>query len=170
MSGADSRGGLTWGTTLALQPLDQAHALSLLRDLSADAEDTTAHIPQVIDTIVRLSQGNPYHIEMLLADWRMHHANSLVAAASAADATAVSWAPPDDLRSAFARQYGGLSPDAQHVVQVLAVAGKAMAPREVATLLGLDGGVSERVVLEMLTITRSSPSGSLTPPIDTSCG
>jgi len=149
VSGADSRGGLTWGTTLALQPLDQAHALSLLRDLSADAEDTTAHIPQVIDTIVRLSQGNPYHIEMLLADWRMHHANSLVAAASAADATAVSWAPPDDLRSAFARQYGGLSPDAQHVVQVLAVAGKAMAPREVATLLGLDGGVGERVVLEM---------------------
>ena len=145
--GASGGGGLGWGTTVALQPLEQSHALSLLQGLSTEAEDTTA---QVRETIVRLSQGNPYHIEMLLTDWRMHHANSLVAAASAGDAGRVSWTPPDDLRSAFARQYGGLSTDAQHVLQVLAVAGKAMAPREVATLLGLDGGVSERVVLEML--------------------
>jgi tetratricopeptide (TPR) repeat protein len=145
--GGEGGGGLVWGTTVVLQPLEQSHALSLLRDLAADAQDTN---PEIHETIVRLSQGNPYHIEMLLADWRAHHANSLVAAADSGDATAVSWTPPDDLRSAFARQYGGLSRDAQHVLQVLAVAGKAIAPVEVASLLGLDGGVSERVVLEML--------------------
>src|SRR5207249_844493 len=63
--GGEAGGGLAWGTTIALQPLEQSQALSLLRDLSADAEDTSA---QVRETIVRLSQGNPYHIEMLLTD------------------------------------------------------------------------------------------------------
>lgn len=145
--GGEGGGGLAWGMTIALQPLAQPHALRLLGVLAAEAEDTS---PQVRETIARLSQGNPYHIEMLLADWRAHHANSLVAAAGSGDATAVTWTPPDDLRSAFARQYGGLSRDTQHVLQVLAVAGKALAPAEVARLLGLDGGVSERVVLEML--------------------
>src|SRR5204863_831622 len=55
-----------------------------------------------------------------------------------------------ELRAAFARQYDSLSTDAQHVLQVLAVAGKAMAPDDASTLLGLSEGASERVVLEML--------------------
>ena len=142
-----ARGGLGWQETIALQPLDRPQALSLVRDLSADSDDVSA---QIRDTIVRLAQGNPYHIEMLLSHWRTHKATSLVAAESSGDAAAISWAPPEDLRTAFARQYGGLSTDVQHVLQVLAVAGKAMAPGELGTLLGLDGGGVERVALEML--------------------
>src|SRR5438876_6210359 len=139
--------GLPWTETVELHPLDRSQALTLIRDLSTDSKPPEAEIR---DAIVRLSQGNPYHIEVLLTDWRMHQEHSLVAAESIGDGVTLSWAPPEDLRAAFARQYGGLSTDAQHVLQVLAVAGKAMSPHEVSTLLGLTEGASERVVLEML--------------------
>ena len=141
------RGGLVWEESIQLQPLDRSEVLNLIRDLSADSEDVSSRIRE---TIVRLAQGNPYHIEMLLADWRTHQAKSLVAAESSGDARAISWTPPEDLRAAFARQYGGLSPDAQHVLQILSVAGKAMAPSDLANSLGLQGGVVEQAALEML--------------------
>ena len=141
------RGGLVWQETVQLQPLDRLQAVILIRDLSLADEDVSAEIRE---TIVRLAQGNPYHIEMLLADWRRHQAKSLVAAESSEDAIVISWTPPEDLRTAFARQYGGLSTDVQHVLQVLAVAGRAMAPAELASLLGLQDGVIERAAVEML--------------------
>jgi tetratricopeptide (TPR) repeat protein len=141
------RDGLAWSETIGLEPLDRAHSLTLIHDLSADCNDASAPIQE---TIVRLSQGNPYHIEMLVSDWRAHRADSLVAAESTGDGATLSWTPPADLRAAFARQYGGLSADAQHTLQVLAVAGKALPPREVSSLLGLAGAAMERVVLEML--------------------
>ncbi len=140
-------GGLVWKETLQLQPLDRSQALSLIRDLAAGFVHVSAEIQE---TIVRLAQGNPYHIEMLLADWRTHQATSLVAAESSGDVVAIPWTPPEDLRTAFARQYDGVSTDAQHVLQVLAVAGKAMVPRELARLLGRQSGVVERAALEML--------------------
>ncbi len=144
---AGEAGGLAWDETIQLQPLDRSQALSLIQELSADSEQVSSPIR---DTIVRLAQGNPYHIEMLLADWRTHKATSLVAAENSGDVAAISWTPPEDLRAAFARQYGGLSTDVQHVLQVLSVAGKAVAPNELASLLGLQAGVVERAVLEML--------------------
>src|SRR5436309_988592 len=125
-------GGLVWKETIHLQPLERPQALNLISEVSADAEDVSVPIRE---TIVRLAQGNPYHIEMLLADWRTHRAKSLAAAESSGDAGPISWTPPEDLRAAFARQYGGLSTDAQHVLQILSVAGKAMAPNELARLL-----------------------------------
>jgi len=142
-----ARGGLGWQETIRLQPLDRPQAMSLIRDLSAGPGAMSSPIR---DTIVRLAQGNPYHIEMLLSHWRTHKATSLVAAESSGDAAAISWAPPEDLRTAFARQYGGLSTAVRHVLQVLAVAGKAMAPTELGALVGLDSGVVERAALEML--------------------
>src|SRR3989449_8266064 len=141
------RGGLVWQETIHLQPLDPSQALNLIRDLSADSEDVSV---QIRATIVRLAQGNPYHIEMLLADWRTHRAKSLAAAESSGDTGPISWTPPEDLRAAFARQYGGLSTDAQHVLQILSVAGKAMVPSELASSLGLRDGGGERAALEML--------------------
>ena len=143
---AGEAGGLVWQEMVQLEPLDRARALTLIRDLSAADEDVSA---QIRETIVRLAQGNPYHIEMLLVDWRRHHANSLVAAESSGDA-AISWAPPQDLQAVFARQYNGFSTDAQHVLQVLAVAGRAIAPGELGSLLGLQGGAVDRATLEML--------------------
>src|SRR5260370_39852418 len=133
--------------TVEMHRCDRWQALTLSRELSTDSKRPEAEIR---DAIVRLSQGNPYHIEVLLTDWRMHQEPSLVAAESIGDGVTVSWAPPEDLRAAFARQYGSLSTDAQHVLQVLAVAGKAMSPHDVSSLLGLTEGASERVVLEML--------------------
>ncbi len=144
---AGEAGGLAWQEMIHLQPLDRSQALSLIHELSVDSEEVSSPIRE---TIVRLAQGNPYHMEMLLADWRTHKATSLVAAESSGDIAAISWTPPEDLRTAFARQYGGLSTDVQHVLQVLAVAGKAMAPSELGSLLGLQGGVVERAALEML--------------------
>src|SRR5216117_3006721 len=141
------RGGLVWQEALQLQPFDRSQALSLIGDRSAAAERVSS---QIRETIVRLAQGNPYHIEMLLGHWRTHKATSLVAAQSSDDAAATSWTPPEDLRAAFARQYGGFSSDAQHVLQVLAVAGKAMVPSELGSLLGLQDGAVERAALEML--------------------
>src|SRR3989442_1388280 len=141
------RGGLVWQETVQLQPLDRLQAVILIRDLSLTDEDVSAEIRE---TIVRLAQGNPYHIEMLLADWRRHQAKSLVAAEMSGDAVVISWTPPEDLRPVFVRQYGGLSTDVQHVLQVLAVAGRALAPAELASLLGLQDGVIERAAVEML--------------------
>src|SRR5207247_2450176 len=134
-------GGLVWKETIHLQPLDRSQALNLIRDHSGDSEDVSS---QIAETIVRLAQGNPYHLEMLLADWRTHRAQSLAAAESSEDSGPISWTPPEDLRAAFARQYGGLSTDAQHVLQLLSVAGKAMVPSELASLLGLQDGVVVR--------------------------
>ena len=140
-------GGLVWEETIHLQPLERSQALNLIREGSVDSEDVSSRIGE---TIVRLAQGNPYHIEMLLADWRAHRAKSLAAAESSEDTGPISWTPPEDLRAAFARQYGGLSTDARHVLQILSVAGKAMVPSELASLLGLQDGVVERAALEML--------------------
>src|SRR5439155_28224 len=77
-------------------------------------------------------------------------AQAVAAAERSGDAGPISWTPPEDLRAAFARQDGGLSTGAQHVLQILSVAGKAMAPNELARLLGLQDGVVERAALEML--------------------
>src|SRR2546425_9736175 len=54
-------------TLFRSQPLDRSQALNLIRDHSVDSEDVSS---QIAETIVRLAQGNPYHLEMLLADWR----------------------------------------------------------------------------------------------------
>ncbi len=142
-----SRGSLTWTETVELRPLDPAQARRLIKDLLGDAAGID---PRIRDTIVRLAQGNPYHVEMLLADWQQHEADSLVAAESGGDRTIAPWNPPETLRSAFERHYRGLSTDAQHVLQLLAVAERAMAASAIAPLLGLEPTAAERAALEML--------------------
>src|SRR5438445_11288618 len=87
---------------------------------------------------------------MLLADWRARRAKWLAAAESSEDTGPISWTPPEDLRAAFARQYGGLSTDARHVLQILSVAGAAMVPNELARSRGLQDGVVERAALARL--------------------
>src|SRR5438093_11066524 len=78
---------------------------------------------------------------MLLADWRTHRAKSLAAAESSEDSGPISWTPPEDLRAAFARQYGGLSTDAQHAWQLPSVAGQTFARRTLTSVLGTHAGV-----------------------------
>src|SRR5256885_10949155 len=52
-------GGLVWGETIHLQPPARSQALKLIPDLSPAAADVTS---PTRETIVRLAQGNPYHI------------------------------------------------------------------------------------------------------------
>src|SRR2546425_5610757 len=97
-------GGLVWEETIHLQPLERSQALNLIREGSVDSEDVSSRIG---GTIVRLAQGNPYHIEMLLAGWRPPPAKSLAAAQSSEDTRAISLTPPEDLPPALSRQYRG---------------------------------------------------------------
>jgi DNA-binding SARP family transcriptional activator/tetratricopeptide (TPR) repeat protein len=138
--------GLTWGGSLELAPLDRPQTVELLQHLSGE-ETINA---QIRDTIVRLAGGNPYYVEMLLSDWRRHQAHSLVGAESEGARPVVTWSPPESLRAAFAREYAGLSADAQHVLQLLAVAGRAVAATEGAEGLGLDAHGVDRASLELL--------------------
>ena len=142
-----SRGSLAWAETIALQPLERDQAMRLLDDLLGGNQEIDGRIRE---TIVRLAQGNPYFVEMLLSDWRQHEATSLVAAETDGDRTVASWSPPETLRSAFERHYRGLSAESQHLLQLLAVAERAMATREIAPLLGLELVAAERAVLEIL--------------------
>jgi DNA-binding SARP family transcriptional activator len=141
------RGTLAWAETIALEPLQRDQTMQLLDDLLGDEEEID---PRIRETIVRLAQGNPYFVEMLLSDWRQHEANSLVAAETDGDRTVSSWSPPETLRLAFERHYRGLSAESQHLLQLLAVAERAMATPEIALLLGLDVVAVERAVMDML--------------------
>ncbi len=141
------RGSLVWSEKILLPPLDPAQAARLLDDLLEDGNDVD---PRIRETIIRLAQGNPYFVEMLLSDWKQHEAHSLVAAETGGDRRVASWSPPETLRSAFERHYRDLSVEAQHLLQLLAVAERALATPEIASLLTLDAGAAERLVLEML--------------------
>jgi len=147
VSAESGRGSLAWAETIALQPLPPDQAMRLLDDLLGEDKEIDHRIRA---TIVRLAQGNPYFVEMLLSDWKQHEASSLVAAETDGDRTVASWSPPATLRSAFERHYRGLSVEAQHLLQLLAVAERAMATPEIAPLLGLEAAAVERAVLEML--------------------
>lgn len=138
--------GLTWDGTMELAPLDQSQIVQLLEHLWGNERVN----PQIRDTIVRLAEGNPYYVEMLLSDWRRHQANSLVGAESAGEQPIVTWSPPENLRAALAREYAGLSTDAQHVLQLLAVAGRALVATEIAEVLGIDPRGVDRASLELL--------------------
>lgn len=141
------RGTLAWVENIALEPLGQDQALRLLDYLLGVEKEID---PRIRDTIVRLAQGNPYFVEMLLSDWQQHEARSLVAAESVGDTRIASWHPPETVRLAFERHYRGLSVDAQHLLQLLAVAERAMATPEIASLLALESAAVERAVLEIL--------------------
>jgi len=141
------RRSLSWAEMLTLEPLSSEQAMRLLDDLLGDGQQIDRRIR---DTIVRLAQGNPYFVEMLWSDWKQHEARSLVAAQADGDAAVSSWSPPETLRSAFERHYRGLSVEARHLLQLLAVAERAMATPDIGRLLGLEVVAVERAVLEML--------------------
>ena len=147
MNGDTRSKSLGWSHGVELEPLvtDQARAL-----LTGLAESAGAVADPIRDKIVSLGQGNPYHIEILLADFRQHAAGSLVAADDAQGAPAPDWRPPETMRIAFARHYEGLSADAQHLLQVMAVAGRAMEIAEITGMFGLEGAAADRPVLEIV--------------------
>ncbi|MFQ6047683.1 MAG: AAA family ATPase, partial [Gemmatimonadales bacterium] len=134
---SESPGGLTWHEKAHLAPLSKAETLELAQELArgtGEASDAASAAALAAE----LAQGNPYLAEMLVSDWRQNPDDSLIMAQRRGDGASAGWHPPETMRRAFARQYQGLSGDAQHMVHLLSVAGRAIAGGEAATLLGLE--------------------------------
>lgn len=136
-----------WHDAVELAPLSAAQAMELIGGLSPGAGGPDERVRA---TITDLAQGIPYLIEMLLADWEADPADSLVAAEAKGDGTAANWRPPETMRRAFARHYRGLSRTTEHILNVLAVAGRAMTSAELAELLSLTVPEVDHPMLELL--------------------
>lgn len=141
------RAGLVWAHRIDVGPLEPKQAAQQVAGLweKGQLDD------RIQATIIRLAQGNPYLIELLVADWRQHEERSLVAAeSSGGEAVVTSWDPPETLRVAFERQYRVFSSEVRRVLQVLAVAARALPAGEVAGLLRWDRTGVEQAMLQVL--------------------
>jgi len=149
-SAADFRlSGMDWSAQLEVGPLPDTQARQMVLQLVGD--DGEVRASSAARAIARLSQGNPYLIEMLVSDWRTNGAESLVEQEGhGVLGGAALWRPPSPMRAAFARQYRGLSPDAQQLVRLLAVAGRTLTGDELARVVSLDARQIERAVLELI--------------------
>lgn len=136
-----------WRQVIELDPLERTEAMQLVAGV---AESFGSIDEPIRDKIVSLGQGNPYYLEMLLADFRQYAADSLVVAEEIGRGPAPTWRPPETMRLAFARLYEGLSSDVQHILHVLAVAGRTLSVQEMVELLGLDKAGAHRAVLETI--------------------
>jgi tetratricopeptide (TPR) repeat protein len=142
--------GFHWDEVLDLNPLPAGPSRAVVQGL-ANATTPRAVFPDdVIRVVVELAQGNPYLIEMLVSDWRRDPALSLVAAHAGGDGSSAMWRPPETMRKAFDRQYRGVSPDAERLLNLLAVAGRTMPAAEIGTLLDLSTSEADGAALELL--------------------
>ena len=147
MTGAAAASGIEWQQQVDLRHLNPAQTQALVTQLLEESE----HVPaEVVNDIAELSQGNPYLTEMLVSDWRNNGVGSLVALERQQDAAAVSWRPPGTMRLAFAKQYQGLSNDAQHMLHLLAVASRVIATGELETLLAFEPAALDHAALELI--------------------
>jgi DNA-binding SARP family transcriptional activator/tetratricopeptide (TPR) repeat protein len=137
--------GLAWHIDVPVTPLTKAEAVELV-----DLLEPRAAQGGVTDRIGDLGQGNPYFIEMLLDDWERHAAASLVASAARGDGSGAAWQPPPTMRSAFERQYSGMSEAGRAMLHLLAVAGRAMPTSEIASLLGRDESTLDSAAIEAI--------------------
>lgn len=144
---SDSLGPATWARTLNVAPLPAAETMRLVSLLFSDGPEPDE---RVRNEIVDLASGNPYFAEMLVNDWKKHSRASLAATRAAGELPPEGWQPPDTLRLAFARQSAKLAPDVREILNMLAVAGRAMMPAEAADLLGWDASKVDRAILALL--------------------
>ncbi len=142
--------GFHWDDVLKLSPLAAEPARAIVTGL-ANATTPPSPVPHdVVEAMVELAQGNPYLIEMLVSDWRRDPQASLVAAHVRGDSASAQWHPPATMRQAFDRQYRGVSPVAERLLNLLAVAGRTMPAAEVGRLLDLSAAETDAAVLELL--------------------
>lgn len=138
-----------WEELIAVAPLAPSESellVSSLTGASADQEDRRG----TVSTIGELAEGNPYFLEMLVADWQTHRTDSLVASAASGDGTRTKWRPPRTMQLAFSRQHDALSSGARHVLNVLAVAGRAVSAGEIGRLLEITPDAVQRHVLDAI--------------------
>ncbi len=141
------RAGLVWAHRIDVGPMEPEQAAQQVTGLWEKGQLDG----RIQATIIRLAQGNPYLIELLVADWRQHEERSLVAAeSSGGEGVVTSWDPPETLRVAFERQYRVFASEVRRVLQVLAVAARALPAAEVAGLLRWDRTRVEQAMLQVL--------------------
>jgi len=138
---------VAWQEDVLLESLDQESTRRLVRAVAGRGRPTARH---VCDKIVELSQGNPYLTEMLLSDWHNNRGNSLVAAEMDPLQPTAAWRPSRAMRRAFKRQHEGLSRSSEHMLNLLAVAGRAIAATDLRDLLDLEQSEMDRAVLELV--------------------
>ena len=141
-----SGAGVAWDAVLALQPLERLEVQEMIAALSGVRRPDGAELSALVD----LAQGNPYMVEMLLADWQRQPEDSLVAAWGAGNEPAAHWSPPPSLHRVFARQHRGLSSAADRMLCLLAVAGRKLSAGDLGRLLGLESAASDSTALELL--------------------
>lgn len=131
--GEETAPDLSWRHVVSLGALQADVAMALIAARGSGRRVIDASVRNII---IKLADGNPYLLEMLLADWERDGERSLVGAELEGGGRAIEWNPPETMRRAFARQYEGLSDTAKHVLAVLAVAGKALTTEEIEQVLG----------------------------------
>ncbi|MCZ6655273.1 MAG: AAA family ATPase, partial [Planctomycetota bacterium] len=139
----------TWDSRLELPALSLTESRDLVVRLT-QALENESRCEQIRERIARLADGNPYFLEMLISDWRVHRDASLAASETNGDLTGTKWRPPDTLRLTFSRHYEGLRPKGRQVFELLAVAGRAMNADELGPLLGITADKASRLVLEII--------------------
>jgi tetratricopeptide (TPR) repeat protein len=137
-------GTLWWENWIRLGPLDDASVSRMVDLLVGEAGPVEG---RVRERVLRLAQGNPYHAELLLTDWRQRGDQSLVMVEESGAARGWEWNPPDTFRSAFLAQYHDVSETARHVLHLLAVAARSMSAAEIAEVLNLQVRAVETVLL-----------------------
>jgi DNA-binding SARP family transcriptional activator/tetratricopeptide (TPR) repeat protein len=139
--------GHRWNLEVEVPQLGFDDALTLAGRLVA----TSTQLPRsVAERIVAAAEGNPYLIELLVSDWLRNGERSLAIAPPDLNRDLGPWQVNPLMRTAFGRQHDGLTSDAEHLVQVLAVAGREMTLAQCASLTKLRREAVEHAVVELL--------------------
>lgn len=138
---------VAWEEEVVLDCLDAESTIRLVRAVAGRLHPPARH---VCDKIAELSQGNPYLTEMLASDWQNNSGNSLVAAEMDPLRPVSAWRPSRAMRRAFKRQHQGLSHNGEHMLNLLAVAGRAIPAGDLKGLLDLEQSDMDRAVLELV--------------------
>ncbi|MDH5805258.1 MAG: AAA family ATPase, partial [Gemmatimonadota bacterium] len=138
-----------WHESLNLKPLSPVHVATLVDYIAEDMQETDSY-GVYRNAVVQLGNGNPYFVEVLVADWRTHGTESLVAAHASGRVTSAIWSPPDTMRRIFARHYEGLSKESRRLMEVLSVAGRALDASELGALLNSPPATVTELVLEIM--------------------
>jgi DNA-binding SARP family transcriptional activator/tetratricopeptide (TPR) repeat protein len=136
----------SWDETLPLRPLPEVDVREMITALCGGEPPGEA----VEGALIELADGNPYLVEMLLSEWRRQPKGSLVDGHVRGDEATARWRPSEMMHRVFERQHRGLSADADHMLSLLAVAGRKLSAGETGRLLGVAPGTSDAAALELL--------------------
>ncbi len=131
---------LAWDHVLALPPLTRDQVSELLNSVGSKED-----IQAVGETILRLSDGNPYFAALLLADWRTHEATASLSG-EPWNPNLSGWNPPATLRRAFERLSARLSTNERELLSVLAVARRGLGFEELEVALEIASAALQRAI------------------------